>query len=309
MRSILITGGAGFIGRWLTKRLLEGGDMVCLVDNLSVGSWENLADLEGSFEFIQADVRETERLAQYLQLYEVQMVYHLAALHYIPYCEDHPQETLEVNVIGTLSVLEAMRKAKVKRLVFTSTGALYPPIDSPLHEAIPVEAQDIYGLTKLHGETTIAYYQKRYGIQPTVVRLFNTYGPYETNPHLLPHIVSALKQGNRELCLGNLHPKRDYIYVQDVAEGLYRLGNHAHALGVFNLGTGVEYSVQEVIAILEEILSEPLCVVQDPARIRPADKPYQRADTNKLEQTLGWKPTVSLREGLTLWLRHEGILS
>lgn len=308
MHSVLITGGAGFIGRWLAKRCIEANHTVCIVDNLSVGRLENLMDLEGRFEFVQADLGDTERLVQCLQRHKVQTVYHLAALHYIPYCESNPRETFEVNVLGTLSVLEAMRRAGVNRIVFASTGALYPPLDTPLTEETPLVAQDIYGLTKLHGETTLAYYQKRYGIQPTIVRLFNTYGPYETNPHLLPHIINTLKQGVRELTLGNLHPKRDYLYVEDVAEGFYRLGSLDEAQGVFNLGTGVEYSVQEVVNLLGELLGAPLRVVQDPARMRPVDKPHQRADVSKLEATLGWKPVISLREGLTRWLRHEGLL-
>lgn len=309
MHSVLITGGAGFIGRWLAKRCIEAGHTVCIIDNLSVGALENLMELEGRFEFVQADLSDTERIAQCLQRHDVQTVYHLAALHYIPYCEANPRETFEVNVLGTLSVLEAMRTAGVNRIVFASTGALYPPLDTPLTEETPLQAQDIYGLTKLHGETTIAYYQNRYGVQPTIVRLFNTYGPYETNPHLLPHIINTLKGGTRELTLGNLHPKRDYIYVEDVAEGFYRLGSRPDALGVFNLGTGVEYSVQEAVDILGELLGEPLRVVQDPARMRPVDKPHQRADVSKLEAVLGWKPMVSLREGLTRWLRHEGLFS
>ncbi|OYT72345.1 MAG: NAD-dependent epimerase, partial [Armatimonadetes bacterium JP3_11] len=254
------------------------------------------------------DLGNTERIVQCLQRHNVQTVYHLAALHYIPYCEANPRETFEVNVLGTLSVLEAMRAAGVNRIVFASTGALYPPLDTPLTEETALIAQDIYGLTKLHGETTLAYYQNRYGFQPTIVRLFNTYGPYETNPHLLPHIINTLKQGARELTLGNLHPKRDYIYVEDVAEGFYRLGSLDEAQGVFNLGTGTEYSVQEVVNLLGELLGESLRVVQDPARMRPVDKPHQRADVSKLEALLGWKPNISLREGLTRWLRHEGLL-
>jgi len=308
MHNILITGGAGFIGRWLAKRCIEAGHTVCILDNLSVGTLENLMELEGRFDFVQLDLRDTERIAQCLQRYRVHIVYHLAALHYIPYCEAHPQETFEVNVIGTLSLLEAMRKTQVKRLVFASTGALYPPLESPLHEDGPLVAQDIYGLTKLHGEITIAYYQKRYGIEPTIVRLFNTYGPYETNPHLLPHIIQTLKQGMRELVLGNLYPKRDYIYVEDVAEGLYRLGESPSAVGVYNLGMGVEHSVQEVVDMLSEMLGVPLTVVQDPARMRPVDKPHQRADIAKLRSTLGWSPLISLQEGLRRWLQHEGLL-
>lgn len=309
MDSVLITGGAGFIGRWLAKRCLEAGHAVCIVDNLSTGRIENLMELEGRFEFVQADIRDTAQLVEYMRRNAVQVVYHLAALHYIPFCEAHPYETFEVNVLGTLSVLEAMRQADISRLVFTSTGAIYPPLDVPLSEETPVEPQDIYGLSKWHGETMIAYYQRRYGIRATVVRLFNTYGAYETNPHLLPHIINTLKQGVRELTLGNLHPKRDYIYVQDVAEGLYRLGSRPDTLGLFNLGTGIEYSVQEVVAVISRLLGEPLSVVQDSARMRPVDKPHQRADLTKLQAILGWRPTVDLEEGLRQWLCHEKLIS
>jgi UDP-glucose 4-epimerase len=308
MSRVLITGGAGFIGRWLAKRCIEAGDTVYIVDNLSVGRLENLAELNGRFEFIQADVRYTEQLASCLKRNAIQIVYHLAALHYIPYCEAHPLETFEVNVQGTLSVLGAMRAAQVQRIVFASTGALYPPLATPLSEETPVEPQDIYGLSKLNGENIIDYYAKRYQLQPTIVRLFNCYGPYETNPHLLPHILATLKQGARELTLGNLHPKRDYIYVEDVAEGFYRLGNCPRAVGVFNLGSGTEYSVQEVVDIISQELGEKLSVVQDPARMRAVDKPHQCADVTHLEAVLGWRPVTSLREGLRRWLQHEGLI-
>lgn len=308
MANILITGGAGFIGRWLTKRCVEAGHAVCVVDNLTVGRLENLAELEGKFAFVHADVRDTATLARVMQQYEAHLVFHLAAIHYIPYCEAHPLETYEVNVQGTLSVLEAMRAVGVSRLVFASTGALYPSLAAPLREEIGTEAHDIYGLSKQTCELVIAYYQKRYGIQPTVVRLFNTYGPYETNPHLLPHLLSVLKTGSRTVPLGNLQPKRDYIYVEDVAEGLYRLGMCDKALGVYNLGTGTEYSVQEVVNLLSELLGEPIQVIQDPARVRPVDKLHQCADISKLQSVLGWEPRTSLREGLRRWLRFEGML-
>lgn len=308
MYSILITGGAGFIGRWLAKRCIEGGHRVYIVDNLMVGSMENLRELDGCFRMVQADIRDTERLAQTMRSEGVQVVYHLAALHYIPYCEAHPYETFGVNVQGTISVLEAMRAAGVNRLIFVSTGALYASLNIPLREEAPIEPQDIYSLSKLHCEMVIDYYQKRHGLQTTIVRLFNTYGPYETNPHLLPHIINTLKSGVRELRLGNLHPKRDYVYVEDAAEGLYQLGIRTDTLCVFNLGTGVEYSVQEIVEMLSELLGEPLQVIQDPIRMRPIDKLHQCADVTKLQSALDWRPSISIREGLLRWLRHEGIL-
>jgi UDP-glucose 4-epimerase len=308
MTTVLITGGAGFIGRWLVRHALNAGAVVVVYDNLSVGSLENLMEMEGNFAFYQGDIRDQARLSQVLRKHAVERVFHLAALHYIPYCESHPQETYEVNLVGTLAVLEAMRAASVRRLVFASTGALYPPLDTPLTEETPLEPQDIYGLTKLHCEQAIQYYQKRYGIEATIVRLFNTYGPYETNPHLLPHIIQTLKQGVREIPLGNLKPKRDYVYVTDVAEGFWRLGESPATVGVYNLGTGVEHSVEEVVATLSELLRMPIQIVQDPTRVRPVDKLHQRADLERLRAALRWTPSTSLTQGLRHWLAFEGLL-
>jgi len=308
MTTVLITGGAGFIGRWLVRHALNAGAAVVVYDNLRVGSLENLMEIEGSFAFYQGDIRDQSQLVHVLRKHSVGRVFHLAALHYIPYCESHPQETFEVNLVGTLAVLEAMRAALVPRLVFASTGALYPPLDIPLTEETPLEPQDIYGLTKLHCEQAIQYYQKRYGIEATLVRLFNTYGAYETNPHLLPHIIQTLKQGVREIPLGNLKPKRDYVYVEDVAEGFWRLGASPSTVGVYNLGTGVEHSVEEVVATLAALLQTPIQIVQDPSRVRPVDKLHQRADLERLRSALQWVPSTSLVDGLRRWLTMEGLL-
>lgn len=308
MTTVLITGGAGFIGRWLVRRALSAGATVVVYDDLRVGSLENLMEMEGKFAFYRGDIRDQSQLVHVMRKHSVERVFHLAALHYIPYCESHPQETFEVNLVGTVAVLEAMRAASVSRLVFASTGALYPPLDAPLTEDTHLEPQDIYGLTKLHCEQVIQYYQKRYNIKATLVRLFNTYGAYETNPHLLPHIIQTLKQGVREIPLGNLKPKRDYVYVEDVAEGFWRLGASPLTVGVYNLGTGVEHSVEEVVATLAELLQTPIQIVQDLSRVRPVDKLHQRADLERLRSALQWAPSTSLVDRLRRWLTMEGLL-
>lgn len=308
MFPVLITGGAGFIGRWLTKRWIEAGHQVFILDNLRTGRIENLAEFHGHFRLLRADVRDTVTVARELQANEIQIVYHLAALHYIPYCERYPRETFDTNVGGTVSLLQAMELAGVRRMIFASTGAIYHAEDRPLSETAPVAPQSIYGLTKLHAEMVINYFESRSGVLPAIVRLFNTYGPYETNPHLLPDIIDTLKSGKREVHLGNLYPKRDYVYVEDVAEGLYRLGLRSDAVGVYNLGTGVEYSVREVVDTLELLLGEKLHIVQDRERMRPNDKEHQRADVSRLEAALGWRPRVALSEGLLRWLEHEGLV-
>lgn len=306
MSRILITGGAGFIGRWLALRAARAGYGVVIIDNLSVGRREHLQGVDG-ITLVEGDIRDKTLVTSVLEEYQITLVYHLAAVHYIPYCEQNPTEAFSINVGGTLTVLEAMRATQVQRLVFASTGALYPPIEEPLTEDTPVQAHDIYGLTKLHAEQIIHYYHQRHAIKATIARLFNTYGPYETNPHLLPHVIQTLKSGETTIRLGNLHPKRDYVYVEDVAEALYRLAQLDEAYETYNIGTETEYSVAEVIQLLSEVIERPIEIVQDPERVRPVDKMHQRACLEKLRNRLGWYPQTSLREGLTRWLVWEGV--
>ena len=306
MSRVLITGGAGFIGRWLAVRAARAGCGVVIIDDFSVGRREHLQGVDG-ITLVEGDIRDQTLVTAVLQEHQIELVYHLAAIHYIPYCEQNPIEAFSINVGGTLSVIEAMRAAHVQRLVFASTGALYPSIEEPLTEDKPVQAHDIYGLTKLHAEQIIHYYHQRHAIRATIARLFNTYGPYETNPHLLPHVIQTLKSGETTIRLGNLHPKRDYVYVEGVAEALYRLAQVDEAYEIYNIGTGVEYSVAEVIQLLSKVLNRPLEVVQDPERVRPVDKMHQRACPEKLRNRLGWFPQTPLHEGLTRWLAWEGI--
>ncbi|MER3402098.1 MAG: NAD-dependent epimerase [Armatimonadota bacterium] len=307
MKRVLITGGAGFIGRWVAQEGLSRGWQIVVYDNFSVGTQDNLKQLDNIIVY-EDDIRNSEKLAHILSVHRIDIVYHLAAIHYIPHCERNPLEAMSINVQGTLSIAEAMHQAKISRLVFASTGALYPPVNMPLSEETPVKAQDIYGLTKLQGEQIVDYYHQRYGLQVTIARLFNTYGPFETNPHLLPHIIQTLKQGERVLHLGNLHPKRDYIYVEDVAEALCRLGTLEEPFGIYNIGYGEEYSVLEVVKLLSNILGK-IEIVQDPDRMRAVDKPHQCADISRLSKRLKWRPQISLQEGLMRWLRLEGIIA
>lgn len=307
MRTVLITGGAGFIGRWLVKRALQAGYAVIVYDNLNVGSLENLTEMEGTFAFYQGDIRDQAHLVQTMRRHAVERVFHLAALHYIPYCESHPQETFEVNLVGTLAVLEAMREASVQRLVFASTGALYPPLDTPLSEETPLEPQDIYGLTKLHCEQTIQYYQKRYGIQPTIVRLFNTYDPTRPTPPAAASDPDA-QAGRSGNPAGQPAAETRLCICGRCRGGLLAIGRLVRTTGVYNLGTGVEHSVVEVVDALSALMNTPLQVVQDPARMRPVDKLHQRADLSRLRGVLGWAPDTPLETGLRRWLAFEGLI-
>ncbi len=306
---VLITGGAGFIGRWLAFKAVQAGHQVWIYDNLSVGSKANLESMIQRLHLVEGDILEHEHLVSLFQQENFEVVYHLAAYHYIPFCEAHPTLTMRVNLEGTMSVLDACRQTNRPHLIFASTGALYPSVDTTLDEAMNLTVSDVYGLSKWMGEQAVQYYHHRYHLPCTIVRLFNTYGPYETNPHLLPHVIESLKAHPDYVELGNIKPKRDYIYVEDVAEALLRLAEPSDTLRVFNIGTGNEYSVEEMIELISQILEHPIRIVQDPERVRPVDKMHQRANITRLQSATGWTPKYDIHKGLRALLQHEGLLT
>jgi UDP-glucose 4-epimerase len=236
-----------------------------------------------------------------------QIVFHLAAHHFIPFCDQNPEETLRVNVEGTHAILTAAARHGVRVAVVASSGALYPSRDDLLHEELSSAPVDIYGLSKHLTEEVARFAASTTGMSCVAARLFNTYGPHETNPHLIPHIMESLHRGST-LQLGNIHTKRDYIYVDDVAALLYSLGQSAAApYTVVNVGTGLEYSAEEIVRTIGQLLGREIPITVDAARVRQVDKLHQRASTERLERLTGMLPAHSLSEGLSKLLAHERI--
>lgn len=228
-------------------------------------------------------------------MFEPDIVIHLAAIHYIPHCNSNPEETFDVNVMGTRNILES---SDPQIFLLASSAAVYPPLDRPLTEDLhgPI---DIYGKTKLICEDLVKLYSKR----PIITRLFNVYGPNDTNPHLIPEIFKQLKKRKPEIKLGNLTPKRDYIHVNDVCEALITLLKHENK-GIYNIGTGKEYSVKQVVDILSEIIGEKINILQEKERIRKVEREHLLADITKIKTKTGWKPKTSLKKGLKKTLRE-----
>src|SRR6266540_5040389 len=184
----LVTGGAGFIGSELVRQLLDEGQKVIVYDNLSFGRRSNLPPSK-NLRLVKGDLVDTGKLHAVLKQWKPHTVFHLAALHFIPYCNSHPQETVRVNVEGTESVLQACRNTSVECLIYASTAAVFG-IRSGHHreseEAAPV---DIYGLTKFFGECLVRKFHAETAIRCRIGRLFNGYGRRETSPHVIPEIV------------------------------------------------------------------------------------------------------------------------
>lgn len=295
---ILITGGAGFIGSAITPVLQKEGNDVFVLDNLSFGNREfiNVAD----DHFFLSDIRDAQKVNEIMTYVEPEIVIHLAAIHFIPYCNDHPYEAADINIRGTMNILAGCKKVKsLKKILFASTAAVYPIADIPVKETHVLHPLDIYGLTKLTGEELCRSFHMGTDVSTIVCRFFNAFGPNETNPHLIPEIEKQLQNGNRTIFLGNLTPKRDFIHTYDMANAI-KLLLHVEGIGydTFNLGRGIEYSVMEIVEAFEKQLKDKICVKTDSTRVRKVERMHLLADVTKLKNTAGWMPEWGIDEGV-----------
>ena len=307
MDRVVVTGGAGFIGSHLVQSLLKSGADVLVVDDFRLGRREHLDDgPAGHLTVIEGDIRSAEDLRPVAE-FAPDTVFHMAALHFIPYCNAHPQEALDVNILGLDAVIRAVRPAPLRAFVFPSSGAVYGFGDEPWPETAPARPDEIYGISKWMGEQIMArFHADRPELRTVVARLFNTYGPRETNPHVLPEVMKALRAG-KTIELGNLWPQRDLIYVTDTACALVAAAQGGPGLEVFNVGTGTGTTIEDVMETIGEITGHPADVRQVPGRMRDGDG-HLVSDPQKLMQATGWKPEYGLEAGLRQLLASEGLL-
>ncbi len=311
LKRVVVTGAAGFIGSALVRTLLDNECSVLGIDNLSAGK-ENFLPTDPNFALAVGDILDKEQLAQSVQQFAPEVVFHLAALHYIPYCNAHPLETIRINVEGTLSVLEACQRINVPRLVFASTGAVYPALAGPLSEEIAPVPLDIYGQSKHFGEQLMQRFQQTASTRCLIARLFNVYGPRETNLHLIPAILMQVSNGELSIRLGNVKPKRDYVFVEDVARALHALSAiplpPKPTVPCVNVATGQARSVLDVLAVIEVVLGRKIPHEQDPARVRASDRLSLCGNVARLHSLIGWQPdpdmTAGLRQTLA-WVRQS----
>jgi UDP-glucose 4-epimerase len=300
MTKVFIVGGAGFIGSHLVQLCLEQKYQVWVYDDFSTGRKEFLPK-SVALHVVEGDILDTEPLSNWIDECAPDTLYHLAAIHYIPACEKMPERALRVNVEGTQNVLNACAQHPVPRILFASTGALYDPVNTGLlMETSPVKAHDIYSISKLSGEQLLKHHVSKNGGQAIITRFFNTVGRHETNPHIVPTIMAQLADGSRQIKLGNLRPRRDYVHVQDVAEALFILGSipMEQPFDIFNIGSGQEYSVQELVVLCSEVIHEPIEIISAPELQRSVDRPNQLADLTKIHQVSGWNPKRTLKQAL-----------
>ncbi len=291
MRAI-VTGGAGFIGSHLVDALLARGDEVHAVDNLATGSQDNVA---AAAELHELDIRDPalRALAERLR---PDVVFHLAAQADVATSVAKPDFDADVNVVGTVRVLEAARAAGAN-VVFTSTGgALYGECERPATEQDARRPLSPYGTSKLAGEEYLATWNRLHGMRNVVCRLANVYGPRQLaslEGGVVSIFLDRLRDGQPTVIFGDGLQTRDFVYVGDVVAALLAA---AEGAGVFNVGTGVQTSVLE----LHRLCAQAAGVEREPqlADARPGDIRDSVLDPGLAERVLGWRPAHSLAEGL-----------
>jgi UDP-glucose 4-epimerase len=301
----LVTGGLGFIGNELVRQLRRQGP-VAILDNRSriAPRIDDLADVP----VFDVDVTDAKAVSAVVERLHPRHVFHLAAIHYIPECNANPERTIRVNVEGTLAVLNACAASRVERVVLASSGAIYADCATPIAETSPVAPVDVYGWSKAFAEDLCRWFVASKPLTVVSARLFNNFGPRETNPHIIPEIIGQLHAGTT-LRLGNVSSVRDYVYTSDTARALIALANmDVRGLQCVNVATGSGASVQDLVAILTATLGRRLEIELDQSRLRDVDKQTQVADVSLIRQRTSWKPTVSLESGLRDLLEFEGLV-
>jgi dTDP-glucose 4,6-dehydratase len=307
---VLVTGGAGFMGSALVRCLVEQGDEVFVYDNFATGTAANLREVVPHDHLVRGDV-EGWKFMRTVSSVKPDVLYHLAADPYIPMSYDYPERFMRTNLQGTLSVLMTCRTFEVKRIIHYSTSEVYGSAQTvPMNEQHPTLPQSVYAVSKLAGDQLCRVLAKEQGVPVVIVRPFNCYGPRETHPYVIPEIISQLASSD-EVVLGNVEARRDFTYVDDTARAVCMLAGRGGVEGeVFNIGSGEDYSVKELAETTSLIMKAgPVKIRVDKARLRPYDVSRLICDSSKVRELTGWKPEVSLEEGLrrtVQWYKENG---
>lgn len=295
---ILVTGGAGFIGSHLVRQLMEAGDDVISLDNLSTGLRENLP------KDARLEVMDThdERVEDLFREEHFDAVVHLAAQTLVSDSMTDPQNDMYQNIAGTVHILECCRKYGVQRVIFSSSAATYGDVDEkalPVQETLPQIPLSFYGLTKMTVEKYLALYHLAFGIHYVVLRFANVYGERQGDGGeggVISIFAKRLAQGKGITIFGNGKQTRDFVYAGDIARGIRKALTTENADTCYNLSTQEETSLNDLVDILSKITGKQITPSYGP--VREGDIYRSSLSNEKAVKNLHWIPEVSLEEGL-----------
>lgn len=306
----LVTGGAGFIGSHLTDALVASGCRVTVLDNLSTGHRRNIDQLKDRIDFVQGDIRDAAVLDRVIDGCDV--VFHQAAVVSVTQSVDNPPHACEVNGLGTVRVLDACRRADVRRVVMASSSAVYgdDPRLPKTEEMAPMPLSP-YAVQKLTGELYASVFGQLYGLETVCLRYFNVFGPRQdpSSPYsgVISIFMTKAAAGEAPTIYGDGGQTRDFVYVDDVVRANLAAAGRPQAAGrVFNVGRGESIRIRELWALIGEIAGIGLPPAYGPPR--PGDIRDSVSDIGAIRRSLAFVPEVGLRQGLekTLaWVRSE----
>ena len=312
MARYLVTGGSGFIGSHIAAALCAQGDSVRILDNFSTGNRENLQAAPGA-EVIEGDIRSYHIVREAVEGCDI--VLHQAALPSVPRSVKDPITSNEVNVVGTLNVLDAARDAKVSRLVYASSSSVYGQNPAlPKREEMTPQPMSPYAVSKLAGEHYCRAFFDLYGFETVALRYFNVFGPRQ-DPNsqysaVIPKFVDRLLRGASPVVNGDGSQTRDFTFVDNVVQANLKAATASGAPGqVFNIAAGQRYSLLDLLAELERITGQKARPEFNSSRV--GDVPHSYADISAAMQALGYEPSVGFQQGLestvhTMRDIHEG---
>lgn len=304
---VAVTGADGFIGSHLVETLVERGFRVramALYNSFGSYGWLDTLprDVMENVEVVLGDVRDPGCVEPFVE--GASTIYHLAALIAIPYSYTAPRSYVETNVLGTMNVLDAVRRHGTPRMVHTSTSETYGTARTvPIAETHPLQAQSPYAASKLAADKLAESYHLSFETPVVTLRPFNTYGPRQSNRAVIPTVVAQMAAGMRTIELGAVAPTRDFQFVKDTANAFATVGTAPAdaVLGhVFNAGTGGEISVGDLVRTVARLMDVDVEVRLDPRRVRPEGSEVQRlvADPSRLYEATGWAAETDLEKGL-----------
>jgi NAD dependent epimerase/dehydratase len=305
-KKVVVTGAGGFIASHLAERLVNEGAQVCAFVRYNsrndVGMLRMVPqDVFSQIEIIRGDLRDMEAVRSAVR--GVDTVFHLGALIAIPYSYVNPREVIDVNIMGTLNVLMAVRDLGVRRVVHTSTSEVYGTAQYvPIDESHPLQGQSPYSASKIGADKIAESFYRSFDLPVVILRPFNTYGPRQSARAVIPTIITQALTRD-EVKLGSLDPARDFTFVADTANGFLRVAEADKVLGQeINLGNDNTIRIGDLADKIFGIIGKSPKVVVDSHRIRPGKSEVMKlwASNRKAKEMIGWEPHISLDEGLRL---------
>ena len=294
---VLVTGGAGFIGSNLVKQLIEDGNEVVVLDNLMSGYRENLNPYPG-VHFTEGDVRDETIVAD--AMHGIEVVFHLAASVGNKRSIDYPLTDAGINVMGTLTVLEAARNAGVRKIVASSSAGIFGELKTlPIREDHPVEPDTPYGSTKLCMEKLCLAYAKLYPIEAICLRYFNVYGPnqrFDAYGNVIPIFAFGMLEKGSITIFGDGEQTRDFVNVRDVVQANIRAAMAKGVSGAFNIGSGTRVTINHLAGLIRDLVPSKTALTYGAPR--PGDVRHSLADINAARNAFGFEPSISLENGL-----------